>query len=179
LSQGDEESGIIGIEAKERLQRLPSSVYWSGLASWAVRRVPRSREQYHRYLDRFYRIVNNASTTDDSLSDEIVATNWDPCLPAIPAGFLEQTNFELSKEEASYLQDRLMNRHPGRLLTCLINYDIAVDTDFVWNHPVISDLPENLQANIEHAQFFSETVLGAALFVQHHAERGCGQRGIR
>ena len=31
LMAGGESDGVIGIEAKEKLQRLPSNIYWSGL----------------------------------------------------------------------------------------------------------------------------------------------------
>src|SRR5262245_19340307 len=32
-----ETDGVIGIEARSRLKRLPSNVYWQGLAAWGLR----------------------------------------------------------------------------------------------------------------------------------------------
>ena len=38
--------GIIGRDAGDKLKRLPSSVYWSGLESWGIRCFPGSIEAY-------------------------------------------------------------------------------------------------------------------------------------
>ena len=35
LRKGGEENGVIGIRARQQLARLPSNVYWLGLARWA------------------------------------------------------------------------------------------------------------------------------------------------
>jgi len=40
LKAGGESNGIIGRDAVPRLQRLPSSVYWAGLAAWGIRVFP-------------------------------------------------------------------------------------------------------------------------------------------
>jgi Family of unknown function (DUF6361) len=42
LKRGGETNGIIGRDAGPRLQRLPSSVYWAGLAAWGIRLFPGS-----------------------------------------------------------------------------------------------------------------------------------------
>lgn len=54
LDSEGQNKGVIGQDAKERLQRLPSSVYWSGLGSWGIRLFPGSRAEYHRSLDTFF-----------------------------------------------------------------------------------------------------------------------------
>lgn len=38
--------GIIGKDAGEKLKRLPSSIYWSGLESWGIRQFPGSIDAY-------------------------------------------------------------------------------------------------------------------------------------
>jgi hypothetical protein len=48
LAQGNEQEGVIGIEKRAALQRTASSIYWSGLATWRIRRFQGSQEQYHR-----------------------------------------------------------------------------------------------------------------------------------
>lgn len=44
-----------GVEAKDKLKRLPSAVYWQGLGSWGIRLFPGSQDQYHRALERLYK----------------------------------------------------------------------------------------------------------------------------
>ena len=39
-------TAIFGVSAGEKLQRLPSSVYWSGLGAWGIRRYRGSQRQY-------------------------------------------------------------------------------------------------------------------------------------
>lgn len=47
LAKGDSD-GVIGARARRSLKRLPSDVYWQGLAAWGIRLYPGSREQYLR-----------------------------------------------------------------------------------------------------------------------------------
>src|ERR1022692_1526335 len=45
LVEAGERDGVIGIEARENLQRLPSNVYWQGLGLWRIRLFRGSQEQ--------------------------------------------------------------------------------------------------------------------------------------
>lgn len=54
LLEGGEKEGVIGSDAKKTLKRLPSNIYWTGLASWGIRVFNGSQDQYHRYLDKYY-----------------------------------------------------------------------------------------------------------------------------
>src|SRR6266404_709109 len=47
--------GVIGIEARANLKRLPSTIYWQGLGQLGIRRYPGARDGYHRALDAFYK----------------------------------------------------------------------------------------------------------------------------
>jgi hypothetical protein len=164
LLKSDDTFGLIGKEAKDRLQRLPSSIYWSGLGSWGIRRFPGSQYQYHRSLDTFYARKKQLVVDDDrepvggSLNE-----NWHPGIPEPPEKLLEATEFALTQDEAQYLQDRILIQHPDSLLAILVTANEYMVTDFVWNHPIVHSLPENLCQEIKHAQNFSETIHGAAL----------------
>src|SRR4051794_31219048 len=57
LVNAGETDGVIGIDARRRLQRLPSSIYWRGLLLWGILRFEGSADQYHRSLDGFYRRI--------------------------------------------------------------------------------------------------------------------------
>jgi hypothetical protein len=50
LMAGGEKDGVIGIEAKEKLQRLPSNIYWSGLHAFKIRLTEGSQSQYARHI---------------------------------------------------------------------------------------------------------------------------------
>src|SRR5712675_1535949 len=54
LVDSKERQGVIGIQARQTLKRLPSNVYWSGLLAWGIRRFHGSQPQYHQSLDEFY-----------------------------------------------------------------------------------------------------------------------------
>lgn len=48
LAASDDTRGVIGIEARASLKRLPSNIYWHGLRVLGIRLFPGSPDQYHR-----------------------------------------------------------------------------------------------------------------------------------
>lgn len=110
LVGGDERDGVIGIEKRAQLQRLASSIYWAGLGAWRIRRFTGSQEQYHRSWDALLRRRRFALVDDDNEPvDGSAAPTWDPELPEAPVDFLKQTTLALSKREAEYLQQRVLD----------------------------------------------------------------------
>src|SRR5881628_1852833 len=55
LLASGESDGVIGRLARATLQRLPSSIYWSGLRRLGICLFAGSQDTYHQSLDRFYR----------------------------------------------------------------------------------------------------------------------------
>lgn len=56
LAQLEEDSAdTFGKNSREKLKRLPSSVYWSGLRRWGICEMSWSQEEYHRRVDELYR----------------------------------------------------------------------------------------------------------------------------
>lgn len=51
LAASGETKGVIGIQARAGLKRLPSNIYWYGLGAWGIRHFPGSQEEYHRSLN--------------------------------------------------------------------------------------------------------------------------------
>lgn len=82
--------GIIGWEARERLDRLPSYVYWSGLKTYGIRLFSGSIADYHRSLDGFHRRLRDQLVADGNEPYERIPANWDPELPTPPEGFWEE-----------------------------------------------------------------------------------------
>lgn len=166
LESGDTD-GVIGKDARSKLQRLPSSIYWSALRSWGIRLFPGSQSQYHRYLDSFYRRrkqYQHLRSEGEPLAPP-VNENWALGLPSAPRGFPrnEALTLSLSREEAEYLHDKIMTNCTGSLLAFLVDQTAPAEVPFVWMHPDMTRLPRTLQDQVEHARKFSEVMHGAAL----------------
>lgn len=182
LLQSTDSRGVIGKEAREKLQRLPSSIYWFGLASWGIRRFSGSQDQYFRFLDTFYtrrrQKQSIRSEIDQELALETVVNNWDPGLPDPPPGFPQKAELALTSAEALYLQDRIRLRHRDSLLAFLVTEKVWSKADFFWLHPVISRVPAKLYQDVQNAQNFSETIYGAALLYNLMLARKRSERKI-
>jgi hypothetical protein len=167
LLDSDDTQGVIGKEARSKLQRMPSSIYWSGLGTWGMRLFNGSQAQYHRYLDFFYR-RRKEQYQQLKYNGESVPTgpgeNWDPGLPHAPDSFPRQAKLALNKEQAEYLHDRIVTNCRRSLLAFLVDRTAPAEgVDFIWMHPELADFPQRLQLQVAHARNFSEVMHGAAL----------------
>ncbi len=177
-----EQNGLIGSEAKDRLQRMPSNVYWSGLGTWRIRHYGGSQDQYNRYLDAWYRRRDGAIKTDDTR--EPVSNrnpeNWDPGLPKPPQDLLKSATFTLTREEADYLRDHILQHHKDSLLAALVCDSKLRDVDSLWDHPVVRSIGDPIQETALHARNFSDTFYGAALLYNRMmAEKSGNQEGVK
>lgn len=164
LAESDDREGIIGIESRERLRRLPSSIYWNGLRKWGIRAFPGSQDEYHRSLDGFYRRRASDLINDDKQYVERPARNWRGDLPAPPEDFPEKASFALPVDEAEYLRDRIVHEHPDSLLAFLVTRKERHEpVPLVWAHPEAGKFPAERANEVRHAQNFSEVMHGAAL----------------
>ena len=89
--------------SQERLQRLPSVIYWTGLYSWKIRLFPGTQSEYHRYLERYYHKKKYLLKTDDNEPVSVLKENWDPNLPEPPDKLLQYAELALTCDEAIYL----------------------------------------------------------------------------
>ena len=126
LLKSDDTSGVIGKREKDGLQRLPSSIYWSGLGSWGIRLYHGSQNEYNRFLNAFHDQKNLIKSNDKEPCNSIIGENWDPGLPEPPDGLLDYAEMALIKEEAIYLQERIQIKHRGSLLSFLVNYNTII-----------------------------------------------------
>ena len=163
LVRSDHSDGTIGIEARESLKRLPSTIYWQGLGMWGIRSFGGSQDQYHRSLDAFYASGRHGGREAGD-SDGAMSSNWHAALPSAPDDLLEKTSFKLTKAEAQYLRERIMVRAPGSLLAFLVDQGTAAtDVAFPWEHAQYGEFPTHVREQLEHARNFSEAIHGAAL----------------
>ncbi|MBD2451419.1 hypothetical protein H6G76_30710 [Nostoc sp. FACHB-152] len=165
LAKSKDTGGIIGIQARAALKRLPSNIYWYGLGAWGIRHFPGSQDEYHRSLDHLYSSTSCTLRDDDGEPVKGKITNyWHQGIPSSPPDFPENANFWLTLNEADYLAERIITQQPNSLLAFLVNRrQQFFSVDFVWEHPLYDEFPTHIQQQLHHARNFSETIQGAAL----------------
>lgn len=166
LEESGESEGVIGRIAKEKLQRLPSSIYWQGLLQWGIRTFPGSQEEYHRSLDLFYerQKVRQSSRHEHEgeSADESDLHNWHFGLPLPDEDFPSGAILALSRTEAEYLREQLLTNCSKSLMAYLVREHVDVESiPFAWNLEV--ELPEELEKSVLHGRNFSETMHGSQL----------------
>jgi hypothetical protein len=166
LLQSGEKDGVIGVDSRENLQRLPSSIYWIGLHAWGIRRLPGSQSDYHRYLDKWY-MLDRTRNDDKELINEQQNENWNSRIPPAPNGFPDQARLGLTKREAQFLQKQVLLNQPDSLLAHLLGDPQAKagddgDAEFIWMHPRYGTFPAHHKTQLHHARCFSELMHGAS-----------------
>lgn len=167
LAASDDTRGVIGIEARSKLKRFPSSIYWNGLGVWGIRRFPGSREQYHRSFASSPVGPGTVLTNDDGEpADGVVRWNWHPALPDPPPGFPRRASFRLRPDDADFLQERIQSSAPNSYLAFLVGEGGIFSPEtvlFPWQHPRTAHAPELNRRQLAHARNFSLVMHGAAL----------------
>jgi len=159
-----EPAGVIGVQAGERLQRPPSVVYWSGMRRWGIRIFPGSLEQYHLAFDNLTADARRGLRSDDGEGELVEASrrNWHGGLPAAPEGLFEAATFDLTREEALYLQERVLTSVPGTMLAYLVQGGRHIRrVQAPWLYPQLDRLPQILRDRLEQARKFSILAIGA------------------
>lgn len=164
LLDAGETDGVIGRLAQERLQRLPSNIYWQGLGILGIRLFSGSQDQYHRSLSGYYAHIGEIRNRRREEALDLRANiNWHPGIPAAPADFPDKANLALTHAEAEYLRERIQTRARDSLMAFWVgNHTPPSQSDFPWD---VADgrLPDDLREQLAHAQNFSEAIHGAAL----------------
>lgn len=172
LENARDEYGIIGRDIGEGLKTLPASIYWAGLGTWGLRTYPGTNGQYHRALDSIYQRRKRATSrrwSADEQGDDLGGLwehgnhTWHPGLPEAPEDFPEGVTFDLTREEAQYLQEMVRHRHPDSLLAHLLLHPQRVSVAAPWEHPDIAAFSQSHRDYLEHAHNFSLIARGAAL----------------
>lgn len=166
LDSEGKDQGVLGQDAKDKLKRLPSSIYWAGLGAWGIRRFQGSQDQYHRFIGSARQRRSQSQLFEAEVDQEIALSkdqNWDPGLPKAPKGFPDKATLALRLKDAQYFQERIYLHHRNSLLAHLVTEANWVEVDFFWEHPLVEQIPKGLRQDVLHAQNFSETIYGAAL----------------
>jgi Family of unknown function (DUF6361) len=163
LVDSNERQGVIGIQARRTLKRLPSNVYWNGLLAWGTRQFRGSQLQYHQSLDGFYASRRVLVDDDRNAVGGVPRANWDPNLPRAPRGFPKDATLHLTTAEARYLRERIIFNHRDSLLAFLVDECEPSRTALAWEHPHGGRFREPFEEQLLHARLFSEGMHGAQL----------------
>lgn len=161
IRKGGDEDGLIGKEAGKNLKTLPSTIYWNGLLTYGILRWPGGKEQLAHAVAR-------PASIEDALTEQVdrADTPWDLHLPPRPSGFpnLEELDFQLTDDEASWLRDRVMAGSRGSLLEWMVAHRVTPGASGgPWDEPWADAPPPAIQRVISHARMFSLVMHGAAL----------------
>jgi hypothetical protein len=168
LCKADDSDGVIGRRARASLQRLPSSVYWSGLGRLGIRRFDGSQDAYHRNVDTLYLQRRQARWADDGEMLEGPAESWRAGLPDPPETFPGEATLALTASEAAFLRERILTDAGGSLFAELLRHDVDVgEADYPWLVPHGSWRTPTLADQVAHAELFSLTLHGAALLYNY------------
>lgn len=167
--------GVIGARAGENIKRLPSDIYWAGLAVWGIRLKNLSIDEYGHSIGRWYaekkkfEKSRNASRAETEYLGSMDAVNsmWCATLPKAPKDFPKNACFDLTKDEASFIREHIMKCCRGSLLAMLAKEKHVVDVESPW----MLDFPEH-RAIIHQAKMFAVVMNGATilynLFLARH-----------
>jgi hypothetical protein len=182
LKAGGEGSnaGVIGIEAGENIQRLPSTIYWQGLRRWGILLFEGSTERYHASLDGYYREERSAKLSEGDELLERAHSNWFGSLPPAPTSLLDQTTFELTRDEAEFLSERIRRSCGDSLLaTCLTPLVTRTRAAKVpWDLGGLDSLQVSLRRDIDDARRYSLLMEGAVLLYNRMLAELASERAL-
>lgn len=162
IASGDDD-GVIGKVARDKLKRLPSSVYWNGLKTWRISRHDMTVDEYHRNFEWFREAAEGARDDDLHLLDGGSRTDWDPRIPPPPAEFPRTATFKLRDVDRKYLRDCINLTVGSSLLAWLLRKATTLKAETPWDHPQAPEYPDDIRVVLEHARCFSDAMHGAPI----------------
>ena len=161
LRNGGDLDGLIGRFAGVAVQNLPSTIYWISLRRFGILR-------HQGTVAQVVGLRQDSHPPDDAteflgFSDAL----WAPSMPDPPSNFFsfERCDFDLTRDEATWLAERIVDATPGTLLQFLVarGYRDLARSEFVWELPEISAAPGTVCEAIDEARRFSTAMHGAML----------------
>lgn len=162
LLAGNEDAGVIGSQAQERLKTMPSQVYWPALQRYGVVRWSLGIDGHLRRMAG--RAAHRSDVTEGDAADALGPDlGLDDELPAAPEDLLSATTFDLTADEATYLQGVFARLPDDSLLSRLVTRPHDAMGDRIWTSPAIEHLPDTLQWQVDHARRLHHVWHGAPL----------------
>ena len=161
LREGGDHEGLIGRFVGEAIQNLPSTIYWNSLRRFDILRHDGTPAQISG-LRQISRPLDDATEFVEH-SDAV----WDPSIPGPPKDFFALTScdFALTRDEATWLAERISQAGPDTLLEFLVakstrRSDIA---PFAWNDFEVNAATGQVGDAVNEARRFAVAMHGAAL----------------
>ncbi len=189
LSQLGAGAGVIGIQSQEDLERMPSEIYWNGLAVLGMRRTKGSRLRWARQIATAKDGIKQAAPSEDggATGPDI---GFDLSRPPPPAGFPSNAglDFTLEPDEADFLRNRLKNAcvdgtgrgHEYNLFGTFSGHRRRTEAHNAWDHPRVSSLKPAARDLLMFGAAFSRLMHGAViLYNVRVAELLLPERGSR
>ena len=163
LAESDDEQdwGVIGIYARNDLQRLPSSVYWRCCIRWGIFMHDRVQSWYHTHFAQLGR--GRDAQADDPVVESHGQPNWHPQLPPRPDGFPKRADFALTRNESEFLQARIQASCGKSLLAKLAANPRRDWSESLWDEPDALGASGDLGETVKLARRFSLHVEGIPL----------------
>ena len=161
LRNGGESSGLIGGVVGEQVQNLPSTIYWNSLRRFGILRHDGTPTQIAG--------LRQASRPLDDTTEFVERSDavWDPSMPGPPEDFFALTScdFTLTRDEATWLAERISQAAPDTLLEFLVGKgnrrpDVA---QFAWDDNEVNAATGQVRDAANEARRFAVATHGAAL----------------
>lgn len=151
--------GLLGERAGAALKNLPSSVYWSMLQRYGILAHPASRPEALR--------ASAPTRTVDDDGHTTVSTIWS--VPKRPEEFPESISggFALTRDEAAWLRDRILEHANGSLLAHLVQHAPDPKSAAPWLDDAARTAPERARSVLHQGEDFSAVMHGAQLLYNY------------
>ncbi len=179
----DEEQRIIGIniakhnkglpsQRKKELARKPSSIYWNGMKAYGIYRGQLPLSIFLQHFDNKSIFGEKGFDAYDSESGDDRDANLNEespfYLPDYDRKWSNDLSIDLSADEADFLKQKIIDRHPATLLAKTIGnveftqqfLDAAAFSDLM-GKPFINELPGSIKAVVQTAGKFWQIMDGA------------------
>jgi hypothetical protein len=167
-----EGQGVIGILSQEDLERMPSEIYWNGLAVLGMRRMRGGRPRWARQVAAGRRVARDSHLLDEGRAPAI-DLGFDLDRPDPPEGFprIAGLDFTLSREEGNFLRSRLSAAcidedrlgHRYNLFGTFARHRRATRAPSLWDHPRVGHLRPEVRDMVMLAAAFARIMHGAAI----------------
>ena len=157
-SGNDDLSGLLGARVGQAVQTLPSTIYWGTLRRYGI-----VREEYAWKTDVFRPLTRSVDGDDEGARKS--GSAWSQTIPPMPPEFPHRLDeaFRLSREEAGWLRDRILDRAPGTVIAHLMDHVPLKESRSPWSDPGVRSVEGAAAELLRNAEAFSTAMHGASL----------------